>query len=103
PLNYAGTGAAKTKFAATITLSGDSGTATISVNNGEALTATRDRINLQTGVTGVVASVSGTNLIFTGGNFGSAASMKIAVTSGTFAVTGGNNDSTANGVQAVAT
>jgi flagellin len=102
-LNYAGTGTARIVDNATIVLTGDLGSASISLIDNELLTAARDRINLQTGVTGVVASVSGNNLVLTGQEFGSESIVRVAVTSGSFVFTGGDSTGTDTGVDAVAT
>jgi Flagellin hook IN motif len=85
---------------ATFTLSGSLGSTNISVTTLEALTAVRDRINLRTATTGVTASVSGNNLFLTSTGVGSAATVARIVTSGTFNVTGGNGNGTANGTNA---
>jgi hypothetical protein len=85
---------------ATFTLTGSLGSANISVSALESLTAVRNRINLQTATTGVTASVSGNNLFLTSTGVGSAATVARVVTSGTFNVTGGNGNGTANGSNA---
>ncbi|HJQ79094.1 MAG TPA: flagellin hook IN motif-containing protein [Lacipirellulaceae bacterium] len=85
---------------ATFTLSGSLGSTNISVTALEALTAVRDRINLRTATTGVTASVSGNNLFLTSTGVGSAATVARIITSGTFNVTGGNGNGTANGTNA---
>lgn len=79
------TGAAgSTTASATFTLTGKRGSTTISVSNLEALTAVRDRINLDSHDTGIVASVSGDNLDFTTVDYGDLATIAVNVTSGTF-------------------
>lgn len=83
--------------AASFELTGNDGTVTISVGRREALTAARDRINLETGNTGITASVSGRNLYFTSNATGSDAIVEINVVSGEFEVRDGNGDGTANG------
>jgi flagellin len=102
-LTYAGLGGSQVQQNATIVLTGNLGSATISVTQNEALTAARDRINAETQNTGIVASVSGNDMLLTSSRYGSEASVAVQVSSGTFAVTGGNGDGTANGVDAVAT
>lgn len=87
----------------TFTLSGDRGSSTISVETGDTLSEVADRINLESHLTGVTASVTGNDLKLSSINYGSQAEVEIDVTSGAFAVTGGNGDGTANGVDAVAT
>ena len=88
---------------ATITLTGDRGSQTIAINNGENLTDARDRINAEAHVTGVTASVAGDVLTFSSIDFGLDADVAVTVESGTFAVTGGNGDGTASGSDAQAT
>lgn len=102
-LTYAGAAGALVDDTATISVTGNRGSVSIAVTDGEALTAARDRINEQTAVTGVSASVSGNNLVFTSVDYGSDATVAIAATTGTFAVTGGNGDGTAEGVDVEAT
>ncbi len=88
---------------ATFTLTGNNGTSTISVTSGEQITAVRDRVNQDSGLTGVTASVNGNDLVFSSTGHGSKSSAAVQVSSGTFAVTGGNGNGTANGVDAQAT
>ena len=88
---------------ATFTLTGDLGSVSISVTNGESLTTVRDRINAESHKTGVTASVSGNDLLFTSVDYGSGSKTEISVTSGTFAVTGGDGSGKATGTDAVAT
>jgi flagellin len=102
-LTYAGDPGSLVKQNATIVLTGNLGSASVSVTQNENLTAARDRINAESQNTGVVASVSGNDLLLTSSRYGSDASVAVEVTSGTFAVTGGNGNGTANGVDAVAT
>jgi hypothetical protein len=88
---------------ANFTLTGSLGSADISVSFLESLTSVRNRINLETATTGVVASVDGNNLVLTSTGVGSAASVAVIVNSGTFNVNGGNGNGTANGVDALLT
>lgn len=88
---------------ATFTLTGSLGSANISVTALESLTTARNRINLQSATTGVTASVSGNNLFLTSTDVGSAAIVEVDVNSGTFNVSGGNGDGTANGIDALLT
>ncbi len=80
------TGAASTinSGAATFTLRGKRGSTTISVTNGELLTAVRDRINLDSHLTGITATASGDQLDFTTVDYGDAATITVTATSGTF-------------------
>jgi hypothetical protein len=80
---------------ANFTLTGNLGSAAITANALESLTTLRNRINLQSGVTGVVASVSGNTLTLSSSGVGSAATVAVTVNSGTFNTSGGNG--TANG------
>ncbi len=100
-LTYTGTSGQVTNEAQ-FTLSGDRGSATIDVSGGENLTDVRDRINLESHHTGVVASVSGDDLTLTSIEFGTDATTGVAVLSGTFTVTGGTNG-VATGTDGVAT
>ena len=102
-INYAGKPGALAQATAEFTITGATGSASFSVVADEPLTAVRDRINAESYATGVSAAVSGDNLVFTSTDFGSEATIAVEVTSGTFAVTGGNGDGTAEGIDAVAT
>ena len=101
-LTYTGT-LGNTSGAATFTLTGDEGSAVISVASGQSLTNVRDAINAVSDETGVTASVSGllnNTLTLSSVGYGDHATVAVNVTSGTFAVTGGNGDGTANGTDA---
>ena len=89
--------------AATFSLTGADGSVTITVAQNEALTDVRDRINQNTTTTGVTASVNGDVLTCSSKDYGKDETVAVAVTTGTFAVAGGNGDGTANGVDAQAT
>lgn len=67
---------------ATLTLSGARGSTSITVNAAEALTTARDRINAESHITGVEASVAGNDLVFTTIEYGSDAQVTVEVTSG---------------------
>lgn len=103
-LVYSGAGGNVTADA-TFNLTGDRGTAAISVSAAgpDTLVEAADRVNLESHLTGVVAEVSGDDLTFRSIDYGREAIVQVQVTSGTFAVTGGNGDGTANGTNAVAT
>jgi flagellin-like hook-associated protein FlgL len=88
---------------ATFTLAGQRGNVSISISNGDSLATVAQRINAQSDLTGVSASVTGNDLKLTSVDYGSKYTVAVTVTSGTFAVTGGNGNGTANGVDAVAT
>ena len=102
-LTYTGTGSNRTTAAATFTLTGDRGNSVISVTNNELLTDVVTRVNLEAHLTGVTAEVVGNVLTFRSIDYGTNADMAVSVTSGTFAVTGGNGDGTSNGTNATAT
>jgi flagellin-like hook-associated protein FlgL len=87
---------------ATFTLTGDRGSAVLSVTAGESLATVASRVNLESHLTGVTASVSGNDLRLTSLEAGSRADVAVTVTSGTFAVTGGDASGIARGVDAVA-
>lgn len=81
-------GAGTISNAATFTLEGTRGSASISVANGESLATVATRINQESHVTGVTATVSGgTNLAFNSVEYGSDTEISITTTSGVF--TGG--------------
>lgn len=102
-LVYTGSGGNATSDAV-FTLTGERGSVSITVTNGESLqNAVRQRINDQSHLTGVTASVNGDQLTLTSVEYGSRADISVVVTSGAFAVTGGNGDGTANGTDAAAT
>jgi flagellin-like hook-associated protein FlgL len=88
---------------ATFTLSGDRGSASISVTTADTLIAAATRINSESHLTGVTATVDGNRLLLESIDYGDDAEVGVAVTSGAFAVTGGNGDGTGNGVNAIAT
>lgn len=100
-LTYTGA-AGKTTDAATFTLSGDLGSEDFSVADHEALTAVAQKINDASHKTGVTASVNGNDLTIQSVDYGSDVKIGVAVSSGTFAVTGGHGDGTANGANALA-
>ena len=102
-LVYAGSGGNVTSDA-TFTLAGPRGSASISVTNGESLeNDVAPRINDNSHLTGVTASVTGDQLTLTSVEYGSKTEISVVVTSGTFNVTGGNGDGTANGTDVAAT
>ena len=81
---------------AQFTLTGSLGSESISVTTGETLAVVAQRINDVSHKTGVTASQDGSDLTFTSVDYGADAEISI-VTADTFAVTGGNEDGTANG------
>jgi flagellin len=78
-------------------VTGSRGTATITGSNNETYASVANKINLESHLTGVTASVSGDDLIFTSVEYGSDETVTVTVNSGTF--TAGS----ATGVDAVAT
>ena len=100
-LLYTGSGG-QTTAAATFTLAGDLGSTTISVANAEALSSVAEKINNDSHKTGVTASVDDDELSLTSVQYGSDVRISVTVTSGTFNVTGGNGDGTADGTDATA-
>jgi len=101
-LVYAGDPGSVVKLDATFTLTGDLGSAEIDVSEDEALSSVATKINDVSHQTGVTASVEGNDLTFTSVKDGSSAELAIVVTDGTFEVTGGNGEGTANGTDASA-
>lgn len=72
---------------ATFTLAGERGSTSITVTVGETLNEVRDRINQASHLTGIAASVSGgTDLALTSIEYGSAQTIQVTVTAGTFSV-----------------
>ena len=78
------------------------GTHSFSFSDGESLAAVRDAVNLETGTTGVEASFSGDELILRSVTIGSSASIAVTGVVGSFDLTGGNGDGTAEGTNATA-
>ncbi|MFN0016734.1 MAG: hypothetical protein ACKVP0_00660 [Pirellulaceae bacterium] len=101
-LTYTGSGGNVTA-AATFTLTGKLGSATITATTSESLTSLATDINNASYITGVTASVAGNVLTFSTVDYGTKATIAVNVTSGTFAVTGGNGNGTAQGTNAVVT
>jgi flagellin-like hook-associated protein FlgL len=88
---------------ATFMLTGDRGSASISVTTSDTLADAAERINFQSHRTGVTAAVDGDRLQFESIAYGHDANVEIDVTAGAFAVTGGEGDGTARGLNAIAT
>jgi len=87
---------------AVVQIEGPKGTATITIDTGadDTLTGLRDAINAETGSTGVLAQVDGNDLYLRTEATGADATLQVRVTSGSFAVDGGNGDGTASGQDA---
>ena len=79
-LTYEGIGGAKAASTATFELTGALGTTSISVTENEALSDVADRINLESGSTGVSAAVSANDLIFTSTAEGSDQNISVSLT-----------------------
>ena len=78
------------------------GTDSYAFTDGDSLASIRDTINLDSGATGVAASVDGDQLILRSTATGSAASIAVTAVVGTFDLNGGNGDDTADGTNATA-
>jgi flagellin-like hook-associated protein FlgL len=100
-LTYTGTaGNVSAGDTASFTLTGKRGAATIETTAGEALTDVRDRINAASHQTGIIASAAGDVLTLVSVDYGENATLEVDVDSGSFAVSGGNGDGTAQGTNA---
>lgn len=103
-LTYTGTGGLIINTS-TITVTGKTGSASVSVTAGETLAAARDKINNVSHKTGVTAKLSngGDKIIFNSVEYGSEANITIKVTSGgPFALLGGDGSGSDSGVDAKA-
>ena len=103
-LTYTGSGG-KATANATFTLTGDLGSAEIEVVLDQPLEgdgSVAEAINAQSHLTGVVATVAGNTLTLSSVHYGTAASVAVTDVVGTFVVSGGHGDGTANGTDAVA-
>lgn len=87
-LVYAGHPSGHPTDDATFTLTGKSGSASFSVTTSQTLDQVAASINAQSHVTGVTASVAGTDVTFASVDYGSSAAISISVTSGTFSTSG---------------
>jgi hypothetical protein len=83
-------------------LTGDRGSVAISVTDGESIGTVAERINQESYLSGVIAETDGNDLVLSSVAYGSRADIEVDVTSGTFVVTGGNGDGTAQGINATA-
>lgn len=89
-LKYAGGKGSVVKDDGTFTLTGNDGSVSFSVSKDESLSDVADRVNAQTNVTGVTATVDGKDLFFNSVTFGSNAQAYVEVTAGEFDVSGGS-------------
>ena len=87
--------------AATVQITGNTGSTTIAVTTNDTLEDIAQTINDRTNTTGVTASVDDNTLTLASSQIGTNQTVAVVVTSGTFNVTGGNGDGTANGVTPV--
>jgi len=103
-LTYEGVGLLTQRVAdaATFTLTGELGSAEISVGALETLSSAANKINNESLNTGVTASVSGDTLTLSTTSTGSAAVIEIDVTSGSFVTQGGDGNGNAQGTDSVA-
>jgi flagellin-like hook-associated protein FlgL len=103
-LAYTGDADNKVTANATFTLTGNRGSLVVTVTSGQLLSDVAATINNNSHKTGVTAAVDGDlhKLTFTTVDYGSSATIAVAVSSGTFSVTGGNGNGTANGANASA-
>jgi flagellin-like hook-associated protein FlgL len=101
-LRYTGSGG-KATADATITITGNLGSAQITVTNNETLTDLADALNAVSYETGVTATVDGDNLDLRSVTYGSDALTSVSVASGTFTVTGGDGAGTDYGTSGTAT
>jgi flagellin-like hook-associated protein FlgL len=105
-LTYTGSGTHPVADA-TITLTGNRGSTVVTVATTDTIDQVAEKINDASHKTGVVATVTAPGpdevITFTTVDYGSDATIAITVDDGTFDVSGGNDDGTAGGVDAVAT
>jgi flagellin-like hook-associated protein FlgL len=87
--------------AATIEISGNIGSTTIAVTTNDTLEDVAQTINARTDTTGVTASVDDNTLTLQSSEIGDNQTVAVVVSAGTFNVSGGNGDGTANGVTPV--
>jgi hypothetical protein len=87
---------------ANITLSGTTGSTQLSVSSFQSVSSFAAAVNQRTATTGVTATVQGNQVKLWSVGVGTAATVAVQVNSGSFQVTGGNGNGTANGTNAVA-
>lgn len=99
-LDYTGSGANPTHDA-TVSITGNRGTAAVTVESSDTMAEVAQRFNDVSHNTGITAGVStqGANevITFASVDYGYDAQISLTATSGTFATSGGNGDGTANG------
>ncbi|WP_419194010.1 beta strand repeat-containing protein [Novipirellula herctigrandis] len=79
---------------ATFTLAGDLGSTEVAISEGESLDTVRDRVNGESSVTGVIASVDGDNLVFSSQDVGSDQSIQVTLNQVNRVVDAGEIDTT---------
>ncbi len=84
----------------TIQIGGNRGTEQLSLASSSTVSAIAAAINQSTSLTGVSASLSGTDLLISSTGYGSDAVVSVEAISGTFTVTGGDSSTKDNGVDA---
>ena len=99
-LTYTGTNRFVT-IDATIEVTGNLGTTTIATTTSDTLEDLAAKINERSSSTGVTASVEKNTLTFSSAEVGANQSIAVEATAGTFTVTGGNGDGTADGIDTV--
>lgn len=87
---------------ASLAITGPAGSVSVSVAGGEPLTDIADQLNAYSHETGVIAQVTGNDLRLTTVSYGCKATLAIVVDQGTFHVSGGNGNGTAQGTDAIA-
>ncbi len=90
-LKYSGAAGSLARDNATFSLTGNLGSASITVTKNESLSAVAGRINQQSQVTGVTATVVNNDLFLRSAGYGTSAQTFVKVTSGVFNVSGGTN------------
>lgn len=83
---------------ATIEITGNLGTTSIATTTNDTLEDLAAKINERSSSTGVTASVEQNTLTFASAEIGANESISVEATAGTFAVSGGNGDGTADGI-----
>lgn len=96
-LDYTGTNRFVTADA-TLQISGNLGTTVISTTTNDTLEDLAAKVNERSQSTGVTATVDKNTLTFASAEFGANESISVEVNAGTFTVSGGNGDGTADGI-----
>ncbi len=99
-LTYSGTNRFVTADA-TLEITGNLGTTVIATTTSDTLEDLAAKINERSSSTGVTAAVEENTLTFSSAEIGANESISVEATAGTFAVSGGNGDGTADGIDTV--